>query len=54
MRLWAGGRSQSLNASIGTLRQAFAAAGTYSISVQYGGDTNYQSVTSNTVQVVGW
>jgi hypothetical protein len=46
------GATATLSAAIGTLRQTFPAAGTYSVSVQYGGDTNYQSVTSNTVQVV--
>jgi hypothetical protein len=38
--------------SIATLRQTFSAAGTFSISVQYGGDANYQSATSAPVQVV--
>jgi hypothetical protein len=38
--------------SIGTIRQTFPAAGTFSISVQYGGDANFLAATSAPVQVV--
>jgi hypothetical protein len=48
----ANGATANLSAGIGTLRQTFPSAGTYAISVQYGGDANFQSAVSNTVQVV--
>ena len=38
--------------SVGTLRQTFPTAGTFTIGVQYGGDGNFQAATSATVQVV--
>jgi hypothetical protein len=38
--------------SVGTIRQTFPTAGTFSISVQYGGDANYQATSSAPVQVV--
>ena len=36
--------------SIATLRQTFPTAGTFSISVQYAGDVNFQSITAAPVQ----
>jgi hypothetical protein len=48
----ANGATANLSAPIGMLRQTFPAAGTYPIGVQCGGDTNLQSVLSNTIQVV--
>lgn len=38
--------------SVGIIRQTFPAAGTFTISAQYAGDTNYLAATSATVQVV--
>jgi hypothetical protein len=38
--------------ALGTIRQTFPTAGTFTIAVQYNGDTNYQATTSPTVQVV--
>ncbi len=38
--------------SVGTIRQTFPTAGTFSIAVQYVGDTNFQAAASTSVQVV--
>ena len=38
--------------SVGTLRQTFPAAGTFTISVNYAGDANFLSAASATIQVV--